>query len=47
MQDIFWSLFEKSGNIDAFMAYEEFKNYNKGSSENKKEKITYPKGKLK
>lgn len=27
MKDIFWSLFEKSGNIDAFMAYKDFKNY--------------------
>lgn len=24
MTDLFWNLFEKSGNIDAFMAYKEF-----------------------
>lgn len=38
MQDIFWSLFKKSGSIDAFMAYEDFKKYNekkKSNSENK------------
>ena len=24
MTDLFWNIFEKSGNLDAFMAYKEF-----------------------
>lgn len=27
MGDLFWSIFEKSGNIDAFLAYKEYNNY--------------------
>jgi len=36
MTDFFWNLFEKSGNIDAFMAYKEFNHTdNKNTSEQK------------
>lgn len=35
MKDIFWSLFEKSGSIDAFMAYEDFKKYNEKKKKDK------------
>lgn len=27
MKDFFWKLFEKSGNIDAFMAYKSYTDY--------------------
>lgn len=27
MKDFFWSLFEKSGSIDAFMAYREYRDF--------------------
>ncbi len=32
MKDIFWKLFEKSGNIDAFMAYRDFNKDNKAEN---------------
>ncbi len=34
MTELFWSIFEKSGNLDAFLAYKEF-------SELKKREIRY------
>lgn len=27
MIDLFWNIFKKSGNIDAFLAYKEYNNY--------------------
>ncbi len=27
MTDLFWNIFEKSGNLDAFMAYKEFSEF--------------------
>jgi hypothetical protein len=32
MKDLFWKLFEKSGNIDAFLAYREYKNFEQAST---------------
>lgn len=32
MKDFFWSLFEKSGSIDAFMAYKEYRDFEKSPS---------------
>lgn len=27
MKDLFWKLFEKSGSVDAFLAYREYRDY--------------------
>lgn len=27
MKDLFWKLFEKSGSVDAFLAYREYREY--------------------
>ncbi len=36
MNDFFWNIFKTSGNIDAFMAYKEYKKgENNGGGENK------------
>lgn len=33
MKDFFWSLFEKSGSIDAFMAYKEYRDFEKSPTQ--------------
>lgn len=37
MDNLFWSVFEKSGNIDAFLAYKEFKNTNEENTDENKQ----------
>jgi hypothetical protein len=32
MKDLLWKLFEKSGNIEAFLAYREYKNFEQASA---------------
>lgn len=34
MKDLFWSIFAKSGNIDAFLAYKEFSNTRRTKEKN-------------
>ena len=36
MENLFWNIFKKSGDIDAFLAYKEYKNKSKNNTENKK-----------
>lgn len=36
MEDLFWSIFKKSGDINAFLAYKEYKNNTKNDKENDK-----------
>ncbi len=38
MEDLFWSIFEKSGDINAFLAYKEYKNNTKANDKNKENK---------
>ena len=38
MEDLFWSIFEKSGDINAFLAYKEYKNNTKANEKNKENK---------
>lgn len=34
MENLFWNIFEKSGDINAFLAYTEYKNNNIDKTEN-------------
>ncbi len=36
MENLFWSIFKKSGYIDAFLAYKEYKNYAKDNNQQNK-----------
>ncbi len=36
MENLFWSIFEKSGDINAFLAYREYKNNVKNNKEKNK-----------
>ena len=36
MENLFWDIFKKSGDIDAFLAYKEYKNNTKNDKENNK-----------
>ncbi|WP_250277296.1 YqzL family protein [[Clostridium] colinum] len=38
MENLFWNIFEKSGDINAFLAYKEYKTNNVNNTEKDKDK---------
>ncbi|WP_317368659.1 hypothetical protein [uncultured Tyzzerella sp.] len=41
MEDLFWSIFKKSGDIDVFLAYKEYKEYKDKNNDKEDNKNNY------